>query len=144
MKTLLAATAFTLSAVNAHSLGAQTITVAPSACQALTAHTPADDAAYRPGVDVDGNTVAPADLNASGQLNLGADHEFWLPIELPLENVLNIAAGDTLNAVRNSNIGVGTVTVRNGQAYFNGEPLSDAQSHAIATECQNQQANAAR
>ena len=66
MKTLLAATAFTLSAVNAHSLGAQTITVAPSACQALTAHTPADDAAYRPGVDVDGNTVAPADLNASG------------------------------------------------------------------------------
>ena len=63
---------------------------------------------------------------------------------MPLENVLNIAAGDTLNAVRNSNIGVGTVTVKNGQAYFNGDPLSDAQSHAIATECQNQHANAAR
>ena len=79
MKTLLAATAFTLSAVNAHSLGAQTITVAPSACQALTAHTPADDAAYRPGVDVIGNTVAPADLNASGQLNLGVITNFGCP-----------------------------------------------------------------
>ena len=144
MKTLLAATAFTLMAVNAHALSAQTITVAPSACQVLTAHTPAEDVAYRPGVDVDGNAVVPADLNSSGQLHLGADHEFWLPIELPLENVLNIAAGDALNAVRNSNIGVGTVTVKNGQAYFNGEPLSDAQSHAIAAECQKQQADAAR
>lgn len=91
-------------------------------------------------VDVRGNAVAPADLSDSGQLNLAADHEFWLPIEVPLEVVITIGAGDNLNSIRTSNIGVGAVTVKNGQAYFNGEPLGDAKSHAIAAECQKQQA----
>ena len=97
--------------------------------------------AYTPGVDVHGNDVAPADLNSSGQLNFDADHEFWLPIEVPLEDVLGIATTDTLDAVRKSNIGVGAVTVKNGQAFFNGEPLGDANSHAIAGECAKQQAS---
>lgn len=144
MKLFLAATAFSFLTAITLPLGAQTITVAPSACHALSAHTAADDVAYQPGVDVDGGAVAPADLSAAGQLNFDADHEYWLPIEVPLENILNIAAGDTLNAVRSSNIETGTVTVKNGQAYFNGAPLSDAESHAIASEYQKQQADAAR
>ncbi len=122
-------------------LGAQTITVSPSACQALTAHTPSSDVAYKPGVDVDGNDVVSADLNSSGQVNFGDDHEFWLPIEVPLSDVVNIDAADNLDSVRDSNIGVGTVTVKNGQAYFNGEALGDAGSHAIAAECAKQQAS---
>lgn len=144
MKYLFAAAAFAFLAANAVSLGAQNITVQPCACQALTAHSPSDDVAYRPGLDVSGNDVVPADLDAPGQLNLDADHVFRLPIELPLENVLAIAATDTLNIVRDSNIGVGTVTVKNGQAYFNDEPLGDAQSHASAVECRKQQDAAAR
>ncbi|MDA0230842.1 MAG: hypothetical protein O3B21_11730 [Proteobacteria bacterium] len=139
MKHLFSAVVFALLAGNTLSLGAQQITVTPSACQTLTAHTPHDDVAYRPGLDVSGNAVAPADLNAPGQLDFDADHEFRLPIELPLENVLAIAATDTLNIIRDSNIGVGLVTVKNGQAYFNDEPLSGAQSHAIAVECQRRQ-----
>ena len=89
-------------ALTALSLGAQTITDSPSACQVLAAHSPRHDVAYNPGVDVSGNAVAPADLNSAGQLDLSADHEYWLPIELPLENVLNIATTDTLNAIRDS------------------------------------------
>ncbi len=144
MKYLCVTAAFTLIALNALSLGAQTITVSPSPCQALTAHSSRDDVAYEPGVDVSGNAVAPADLNSAEQLDLGADHEYWLPIELPLKNVLNIATTDTLNAIRDSNIGVGSVIVKNGQAYFNGEPLGDAQYHSIAVECEKQQAAVAR
>jgi hypothetical protein len=130
--------------INALALSAQTITVSPSACQAITAHTPADDVAYKPGVDVHGNDVASADLNSSGTLNFDADHEFWLPIEIPLEDVLSIAASDTLDAIRESKIGAGTVTVKNGQAYFNGQPLGDANSNAIAAACAKQQAAASR
>ena len=126
-------------AANILSLGAQQFTVAPSACEALTAHTPRDDVAYRPGLDVSENAVALADVNAAGQINLDADHEFRLPIELPLDNALAVAAADTLNIVRDSNIGVGTVTIKNGRAYFNDEPVGDAQSHSIAAECQKQQ-----
>ena len=95
-------------------------------------------------VDVRGNAVAPADLSDSGQLNLAAGHEFWLPIEVPLEVVITIGAGDNLNSIRTSNIGVGAVTVKNGQAYFNGEPLGDAKSHTIAAECQKQQATSSQ
>ena len=141
MKNLCFAAGFAALVLTAPPLGAQTITVSPSACQALTAHTPSSDVAYTPGIDVHGNDVAPADLNASGQLYFDADHEFWLPIEVPLEDVLGIATTDTLDAVRKSNIGVGAVTVKNGQAFFNGEPLGDAKSHAIAAECAKQQAS---
>jgi len=144
MRYLYFGAAFAFVALSALPLTARTISVSPSACQALTAHTPSDDVAYKPGVDVAGGAVAPADLNASGQLDLGAEHEFWLPIELPLDNALSIATTDTLNVVRDSKIGVGSVTVKDGRAYFNGEPLGDAQSHAIAAECEKQRAAALR
>ena len=144
MKYLYIGAAFAFVALSALPLTARTITVSSSACQALTAHTPSDDVAYKPGVDVSGGAVAPADLNASGQLDLGADHEYWLPIELPLANVLSIATTDSLNVVRDSKIGVGSVTVKDGRAFFNGEPLGDAQSNAIAAECEKQRAAALR
>ncbi|MDP7344520.1 MAG: hypothetical protein QF767_14405 [Alphaproteobacteria bacterium] len=139
MKYLFVTAAFAFFALNAPSLGAQTITVSPNDCQALTAYTPSDDVAYKPGVDVDGNAVAPADLNSSGQLNLDTDHEFWLPIDVPLQDVITIDPADNMDAIRASDIGVGTVTVKNGQACFNGEPLGDADSHAVAAECARQQ-----
>lgn len=69
MKYLFAVAAFAFLAVNALSLGAQNFTVQPRACQALTAHTLRDDVAYR------------SDLNAPGQLEFDADHEFHLPVE---------------------------------------------------------------
>ena len=106
--------------------------VQSSACQVLTVHTPRDDVAYRP------------DLNAPGLQKFDADHEFRLPSELPLENALAIAAAGNLNIVRESNIGVGTVTVKNDQAHFNDQTLGDAQSHAIAVECRKQQDAATR
>ena len=126
MKHLFAAAAFTFLAGKALSLSAQQITVGPTACEALTAHTPRDDVAYQPGVDVSENAVVPSGLNAPGQLNLNAVHEFLFPIELPLENVLAIAATDTLNIIRDSNIGAGTVTGKNSQTYFNDESWGDA------------------
>jgi hypothetical protein len=145
MKPLFAAAAFALAGLAA--LGAhaeeEMVTVSPDACRALTAHQPMDDVSYKPGVDAYGKEVAPADLNASGTVNFGADHEFWLPLEIPLQDVLTIDAADSMNAIRSSNIGAGTVTVKNGQAYFNGQPLGDAQSHAIAEACAKQQQAAA-
>ena len=140
MRYLLISAVVAALALSAAQLGAQTITVSPNACQPLTAHTPSRDGAYKPGVDVHGNAVTSADLSDSGKLNLAADHEFWLPTEVLLEDAITIVAGDKLNSIRASNIRVGAVTVKNGQAYFNGEPLGDAKFHAIAAECQKQRA----
>ena len=86
----------------------------------------------------------PSGLNAPGQFDLDADHEFFLPIGLPLENALAIAPTDTLNIISGSNIGAGTVTVKNSLAYFNDEPSGDTQSHAIAVECQKKHDAATR
>ena len=54
---LLAASTFLLAGFAALPLQSQTITIDPDACQALTAYTPADDDAYKPGIDVHGNNV---------------------------------------------------------------------------------------
>jgi len=63
---------------------------------------------------------------------------------VPLEDVITIGAGENLNSIRASNIGVGAVTVKNGQAYFNGEPLGYEKTHAIDGECQKKQAESSR
>ena len=63
---------------------------------------------------------------------------------MPLEDVITIGAGENLNSIRASNIGVGAVTAKNGQAYFNGEPLGDEKNHAIDAECQKQQAESSQ
>lgn len=50
--------------------------------QLLVRHVPADDVAYQPGVDVDGNPVVPADVEGSVQLKL--PQEITIPIEIDL------------------------------------------------------------
>lgn len=40
-----------------------TVKVTRETCNHVVAHQPAADVAYRPGVDVNGNSVAPANLN---------------------------------------------------------------------------------
>jgi len=52
---------------------AQTVVVDSAACRALTAHQPAPDVAYRPGVDATGRPVAPADLGGAPQPSLAPD-----------------------------------------------------------------------
>lgn len=49
--------------VFAFPVSAQTVVV--EECKAITGHIPADDVNYKPGVDVSGKPVVPADLNAA-------------------------------------------------------------------------------
>ena len=65
-------------------------------CQLLTVHTPTDDVAYKPGVDVNGNAVVPTDLNPN---TFAVPDVIKVPLDINLaERLPNIAEGVQLEA----------------------------------------------
>lgn len=114
---------------------AETVQVDESVCNSLTAHQPAGDVAYQPDVDVDGNALVPVDANSAGSLDLAAEHEYWLQLDIPLEELLDIGADSNLDRIRAADLSVGTVTLQNGELFFNGERLGSESAHAIAEAC---------
>jgi hypothetical protein len=83
---------------------------------------------YQPGVDVNGDAVAPADLPSSAS-NPSVDN-FPIEIDQRLAHRFNLPPGANAKAV------LGYVTVRNNQAYFNGQPLNADQTAALGEACQ--------
>src|SRR5688572_15205808 len=57
-----------------------TITIDPSACREVIRHVPDADVAYKPGVDVHGKKVAPADLSAPAISNKDIEQAFRIEI----------------------------------------------------------------
>ena len=86
-------------------------------------------AEYRPGVDANGNAVAPADLPATPSTPI-VDN-FPIEIDQHLARRFNLPPGGNAKAV------LGYVTVRDNQAYFNGQPLNADQTSALAEACRS-------
>lgn len=89
-----------------------------SKCRFATRHEPAPDVAYKPGVDVDGNPVVPADINGSQVFQPPAR----VPIRLliPLSELLDnppAGLGDT-----NIDLGLLEVEIATGRLFLNGKP----------------------
>ncbi len=110
---------FGLSSVAAH--GA-TVKVTREACNRVVAHQPSADVAYKPGVDVNGNDVAPANLNNGPQI--AVPDEIVIPIEIDLQQRLGVS---TTDRKYDSNAQIGVVTYRDGQVFYNGKPLQGGQ-----------------
>ncbi|MCR9221915.1 MAG: hypothetical protein NXI21_16945 [Alphaproteobacteria bacterium] len=105
-------------------------------CRRLLAHRPAPDVAYRPGVDVRGRAVAPADLPGSTDL---ADR--LLETEVAFDLLLNpiLFAGNPRLAAwfENATVDFGRVVFdpETGETTLDGETLSDPQAAALAKAC---------
>lgn len=84
---------------------------------------------YRPGVDVNGDAVAPADLPSGAPPSLD---NFPIEIGINLRKRYGIPANSML--FRGKAI-VGLVTLRDGRAYFNGEPIGDSEREMILAAC---------
>lgn len=101
------------------------------AAPGMSGSTPAVPSAdYQPGVDANGNAVAPADLPSSGLPSPAIDN-FPIEIDQRLAGKFNIPPGLGGKAI------LGYVTLRGNQPYFNGQPLSADQSTALAEACRN-------
>jgi len=107
------------------------VTISKADCDRLVKHEPAPDVAYRPGVDVNGRPVAPADLD--GGVQIAVPETIYIPIEVDLFDRFGIPANPDLFA---ADAQVGEVAYRDGRAYFNGQPLQDEASAELADRCQ--------
>lgn len=102
-----------------------------SLCQRLTRHVPAADVEYRPGVDVRGRAVAPADLPGSA----GAQPP--IPIDLPLSVDLARRMGIALPSVPflPNDVTAVWLTVVGNQLYLNGQPIDPGAEERLYVYC---------
>jgi len=98
-------------------------------CKRLLRHEPRADVEYKPGVDVRGAPVAPADVPGSPVIKLPKTID--IPIGIDLEEKYGLGAGGKYTGEAT----IGTVSVRKGRVYWNGKLLGDAEQARIAEAC---------
>ena len=103
-----------------------TIIVTRAACKELVTHVPDGDVAYKPGVDVRGNAVAPADLNGGSNILKSLPKEIEFPVTIDFFKYSGITVPDGVSGEQN----IGKITYRNGRVYFNDQPLGDDANNA--------------
>jgi hypothetical protein len=122
-------------------LGEAYLTVSENDCARLARHHAAphnldDDVTYRPGRDVRGKPVAPADLAPGfGGGGLVLPDAVVIPIEVDLFERYGIPAN---SASFKGDVFVGEVVVdvASGRAHFNGQPLQSDAEAELAARCQ--------
>jgi len=110
-----------------------TVEITEQDCSQLVQHVASADVAYQPGVDVNGNAVAPADLN--GPQQIPAPDVISFPLTLDLADRLGISLGDGVDILARPVIGDVAIT-SDGRVFFNGKPLTSDEQHELAQTCQ--------
>lgn len=108
---------------------APTIRVDPAACRYVTRHQPSADVEYKPGVDVHGKPVAPADLPDGASIQM-PDH-----IDIDLTADIARRFGIPTNNLYRGEARIGTVTVQGSQVLFNGRPIQPAAEADLLALC---------
>ncbi len=99
-------------------------------CQNVVSHQPDADVAYRPGVDVHGNAVVPADLNGGSQFK--APKEIHIPITIDIGKRFGVSS---TSGLYDAEAEMGVVTWRDGKITYNGQPLNNQDEAALAAAC---------
>lgn len=112
----------------------QKVTVAKQDCRWLVRHQPAADVAYKPGVDVRGRPVKPADLESNRQVDLPP--VIAIPLHVPLGHLLKKGSSTVVDS---SEVGAGLVTVdrRSGEVKYEGQTLRPAESRRMVAACRS-------
>jgi hypothetical protein len=112
--------------------GNRPIAVAPGVCDTIAHVNDAPGIAYTPGVDVDGNAVAPADMAGGSTALNQAIASAPIKITVDLQKRFGIPANSKLFQ---GEAQIGYVTVQDGKAYLDGQPLNVAEQGLLATAC---------
>lgn len=123
-----------LNAVYSPSAAAESeVTVTARDCQRLVAHRPSDDVAFKPGVDVHGNPVAPADL--PGSVKIKTPTEITFDVTYDLLSNYGVAEDSSLLPRGSASVGTVKYDLMSGALTFNGQRLDDAEQAALADLC---------
>ncbi len=98
----------------------ETLAVQTMLCQKLAQHTPSNDVNFQPGVDAQGNAVAPADLNATQPI---VKHFIEVPLTIDLARRMNLSVA---GAEMRANIGVLRLGTQDGSVIFNGQDITQS------------------
>ena len=111
---------------------ADTIVVSERDCRYLARYVDSGDATYKPGVDVHGRKVAPADLNA--------EKDYWRNQKIGLDLVFRL--GDlrpdlARRLIGRAEVNAGRIEVdlKTGRAQLNGIDLDDPAMRELAVMC---------
>ncbi len=109
------------------------ITISRQACTYLMQEELRDSADYKPGVDVEGRAVAPADLPAD-------DNQLKLPETITVEIAPALAhwlpnQSAPYDTFELSRINLGTVSVTGGILTFNGQPMAPEHDNELLALC---------
>jgi len=127
-----------------HAASADTVVVSDRDCEAFRPYVEDPSVEYKPGADVHGREVAPADLG--GGIDVSPDIN--IPLTVDVRPWMNLPAATTAqtggSATTAANpaldgldgkAAIGTVTVHDNKVYLNGQPLASAQEHAVKQAC---------
>ena len=103
--------------------------ITESDCSQLVTHVASSDVSYRPGVDVNGNAVAPANLNAQPQIAV--------PDVISIPVTIDLATNLGINTPFLARPTVGEVQItRDGRVTFNGQPIGGSAQQELPKRCQ--------
>lgn len=126
----LALLAVTAAAAQTADPGAYTVRLSADDCRRLVPHEQAPDVAYRPGTDVRGRDVAPADLGGGPVVALPETYEFVIAVDLARRFGVPSPAGGFL-----AEGSVGVVGFDGERLTFNGQPLAPEAEPYVAGLC---------
>ncbi len=108
------------------------IVVSSSNCETIAHVNDAPGVAYTPGVDVDGNAVAPADMAGGSTALNQALASAPIKITVDLQRRFGIPANSRLFQ---GEAQIGYVTIQDGKAYLDGQPLNVAEQGMLSAAC---------
>ncbi len=131
---------------------AENVSLSASACQQMVQHVPADDVTYKPGVDVHGKPVVPADLGGGPTITMPDQIDIQIGIDLAdrlaLRDVKKAQAptpglpGSMTPAqpVRKvlpyeGKASMGVLTIKGNDAFWNGERIAPQDEVLLAEAC---------
>ncbi len=129
---------------------AETVKLSTGDCTKLVQHQPADDVTYKPGVDVRGKAVVPADLGGGTTMQIPEEINIQIGIDvadrLALRDARRRNAQPTIPglppspAVRKvlpyeGKAPMGMLTIKGNDAYWNGERIAPQDEALLAEAC---------
>ena len=112
--------------------GNRPIVVSPSVCDTIAHINDAPGVAYTPGVDVNGNAVAPADMAGGSTALNQAVASAPVKITVDLQKRFGIPANANLFQGESQ---IGYVTIHDGKAYLDGQALNVAEEGLLDAAC---------